>query len=451
MGRALCVVLLACASVALGALCPNAAECVRSNFNYCCESPSATSAETRLGISQLNVMRACVVGASPFFFAAFRSFGRVNCARAPLASLWKSSQAATDCRLQNNPLLVNHSNWFINATSGYYGTIQSLGTTDYTVAGTPSRLSYTAHNMVGYGLANTILLVDAAGGFVVVDTGSQRAEASSKIAAALAAGIIRTRASPLGSGTCLPVTALIYTHNHIDHTGGAQEWIDRACTPACPVEPAASVGVDAHIVARAECVEVVCQVQVLDAVINTGTRSGSTINARSAFMYGVFVPGNSSRGDGGAINNGIGPPEESGVSTFHPPTKSFTTWSSFRVGSIFMWLRYAPSETEDEIVVFLPDANNSYSLLNIHRHRPDCSDTPPPFVPPSSPAALGRGLLLSAEVIQVCTWVTLHRCVFFDTCALLTGPFVPQPLLAARHHVPQPAHVVPERGPAAPV
>lgn len=65
-----------------------------------------------------------------------------------------------------------------------------------------------------------------------------------------------------------------------------------------------------------------------------------------------------------------------------------------------MWLRYVPSETEDEICVFLPDATNSKAALGVHTHTTSCSDTPLPFSPPADPTVLGRGLLLSAEVIQ---------------------------------------------------
>lgn len=295
-----------------------------------------------------------------------------------------------------------HTNWFQNQT-GSLGRVYKIGVDAYTVPFTTTGLRYKAYSAVGYALANTIL-IESDEGFIVIDTGADIDTANGIIAALQAAGAL-----PPGDGP-LPIRALVYTHNHIDHTGGSERWIERAQLPPCP---AANDAKDGIYRARAGCVEVFCQTGVPDAVVETSTRTGQPIDFRSAYMYGAFSVG-------GAINNGIGPQETYGNSTFHPPSKTFTDALLVKVAGLEMFLKHVPSETNDEIVAFFPDADNaldakkkkrrSRSLFapktarSVRAPKP-CDDKTlegitVPFEHPVVIQSLGPGLLASAEIIQ---------------------------------------------------
>jgi len=79
----------------------------------------------------------------------------------------------------------------------------------------------------------------------------------------------------------LPIEAIIYTHNHIDHTGGVQGFLENADRPVCPPERSGEEGQDGSYLGRGDCVEVICQKKVIEAVVNTATVAGQMINTRS--------------------------------------------------------------------------------------------------------------------------------------------------------------------------
>lgn len=152
----------------------------------------------------------------------------------------------------NNPLTVAHSNFFKGSQNGTFGRVYVLAPP----ANVVGPLGYTAACAVGYGLANSIVIKSPNGEFIVIDTGSGPEDATDRIAAFRAAGVL-----PPGDGK-LNLRALIYTHNHIDHAYGSVAWLDSAILPRCPVENADSAGIDQIYHARRNCVEVFAQVKV---------------------------------------------------------------------------------------------------------------------------------------------------------------------------------------------
>jgi alkyl sulfatase BDS1-like metallo-beta-lactamase superfamily hydrolase len=267
-----------------------------------------------------------------------------------------------------NPKLCKHSNFF--EPSQIWDLQKDARVSKYKPAG----LKYDVYLPVGYDLANTIVVVNrGTKDVVIVDTLGDSDTTGKVIAQLAAAGI-------LASTTSVPFRSLIYTHNHIDHTGGVLGFIAAAKDKPCPVET--KTGADGVYDADAEspnCLPVIGQANIVDAVINTGTIVGTIINQRSAYMYGSYLLPD------GIINDGIGPKVNAGVSGFHMPSRTFTNQLRVKAGGLWMELVYVPSETNDELAVFFPDALN----------RADNNGSPG-----DDANWKGPGLLLSAEVIQ---------------------------------------------------
>lgn len=269
-----------------------------------------------------------------------------------------------------NPKLCKHSNFFEPAQ------IWDLQKDERIAKYKPTGLKYDAYLPVGYDLANTIVLVNRASGeVVIVDTLGDRDTTATVIGKLVDAGIFKTK-------KLIPFRSLIYTHNHIDHTGGVQGFIEAAAHKPCLPENPGRAGRDGVYDADAEdpkCTPVIGQAEIVNSVINTGTVVGTIINQRSSYMYGSFLIRD------GIINDGIGPKVNVGPAGFRMPSRTFTNSLRVHAAGLWMELVYVPSETNDELAVFLPDRLNGAD----GKASPDDSEN-----------WKGPGLLLSAEVIQ---------------------------------------------------
>ena len=110
----------------------------------------------------------------------------------------------------------------------------------------PAGLSYKLYSAVGFNLANSMMLIGPNGGVVIVDTLGDTSSAEE--VAGLFLDKYRQVASPNSASAstidALPIEAIIYTHNHIDHTGGVQGFLAAADRPVCPPERADARGED---------------------------------------------------------------------------------------------------------------------------------------------------------------------------------------------------------------
>jgi alkyl sulfatase BDS1-like metallo-beta-lactamase superfamily hydrolase len=172
------------------------------------------------------------------------------------------------------------------------------------------------HVAIGYGIANSILL-EGTDGFVVVDT-METVEAGRAINEKFRA-IVGAK----------PLKAIIYTHNHPDHTFGAAGF----------VQPGEQPAIYAHEKVNA----------ALDALI---TEFRAVIFRRSLRMYGFWLTGD-------ALGNvGVGPRlsvQEGDTLSILRPTRTFTDTLADTVAGIRFELHHAPGETDDTIFVWLPD------------------------------------------------------------------------------------------------
>src|SRR5690349_19086363 len=241
-------------------------------------------------------------------------------------------------------LLSDHKNWFLQPQ------IWNIQTDAPLSGSVPPNLKYKAFSAVGYNLANTIAIVGAAPSneIIIIDTLGDFASAEKAIQA------FRTAGAFPASGK-LPIRAIIYTHNHIDHIGGVKAFLQEAQQPRCDTEIAANAGSDAPFTAPSNCVSIIGQENIVSGVNNTATVIGTMINTRSGYMYGSFLP------PGWLVTNGIGYKVEEGQSGFVMPSHTFSNSMQFQAAGVNMEVVYVPSETNDELAVFIPDAQNGGS------------------------------------------------------------------------------------------
>lgn len=279
-----------------------------------------------------------------------------------------------------NPKLSAHTNWFepvriYDLQKDHY----PLPDKDY-----PGNLSYRVYSAVGYDLANTMVIKgpnltkDGHNELIIVDTLGNPGITKDTIEQLRRAGALPPRPAKL------PIRAIIYTHNHIDHAYGVDGYLDEADRPPCqPADPqkAGRDGVFDVDMENPNCIAIIGQTEIDEGVGNTATVTGTIIDARSSYMYGSFIPRNH-------VNDGIGPQEKSKPGyqpAYRMPSRTFTEQLLVKAAGVQMKIIYVPSETNDELAVFLPDKRN---LRN---------PSPPPLAEEDWG---GPGLLFSAEVIQ---------------------------------------------------
>lgn len=182
------------------------------------------------------------------------------------------------------------------------------------------RIYRTAGNVycaVGWGLAN-MTMIEGDDGVVIVDTLESVDNAREVMRA------FRTI-------TDKPVKAIVYTHNHYDHTMGTAGIVD-------PEDVASGV------------VTIYAHEKLMQGLLNQLSVVGEAVGIRSFYTFGNFLD----RGPEGSVNEGIGPKLIAGKTGFLPPTKTFADKLEITVAGIDLVLLYAPSETDDEIVVWIP-------------------------------------------------------------------------------------------------
>lgn len=278
-------------------------------------------------------------------------------------------------RVPVNPLLSAHTAWFEPVK------VYDLKNEHFPLRDYPRGLKYEVYSAVGYDLANTMVIKgptkNAAGlnELVIVDTLGNPGITKDVIDVLRRSGALPPRPHKL------PIRAIIYTHNHIDHAYGVHGFLDEADRPPCKPADPQKAGPDGYFDVDAEnkdCIAIIAQQEIDDGVGTTATVTGTIIDARSSYMYGSFIPRNH-------VNDGIGPQEKS-KRGFQPayrmPSRTFTEQLLVKAAGVQMKVVYAPSETNDELIVFVPDARNR--------------EGPAPAVEDWG----GRGLLFSAEVIQ---------------------------------------------------
>jgi alkyl sulfatase BDS1-like metallo-beta-lactamase superfamily hydrolase len=150
------------------------------------------------------------------------------------------------------------------------------------------------------------------------------------------------------------VKAVVYTHNHTDHTGGVRAFVDEAALEAGQVE-------------------IIAHRTLMDTVINNANLVAPILSTRSAYSFGTLLPA----GATGKVNAGIGPVLIAEPASFFAPTRVFDERLDIVLAGVRFEFRYAPSEADDEIVMWLPELGVLLSaeviqgecLANVHTLR----------------------------------------------------------------------------------
>ena len=131
-----------------------------------------------------------------------------------------------------------------------------------------------------------------------------------------------------------PVVALIYTHSHLDHFGGARGVVDGADVAAGRVPVVAPEG-------------------FLEQAVSENIIAGNAMGRRAQYQFGFPLP----RSPEGAISVGIGMALSNGTASLIPPTRSIThTGETMTIDGVRFEFQVTPgTEAPSEMNFLLPD------------------------------------------------------------------------------------------------
>jgi alkyl sulfatase BDS1-like metallo-beta-lactamase superfamily hydrolase len=184
---------------------------------------------------------------------------------------------------------------------------------------------------IGFGLANSILLVGS-DGVIIVDTMESNE----------AAIPVKTAFDKI---TTKPVKAIIYTHYHPDHTFGAEIFAD-------PNQP--------------EIYAFELTNYFLNRIVNV-TREATY--RRASRQFGTYLP------PGGLINAGIGSRllfDDTKTIGFLRPVRTFADESlKLEIAGLKLELVHAPGETDDQIFIWIPEKKVLLAADNYYKSFPN--------------------------------------------------------------------------------
>jgi len=146
-----------------------------------------------------------------------------------------------------------------------------------------------------------------------------------------------------------PVTALIYTHSHIDHFGGAGGVVPNGDPGDIPI---------------------VAPEHFLEHAVSENLQAGTAMTRRATYMYGTLLP----RGPEGQMTCGLGPAPSNGTLSLLPPTIDIThTGQELVLDGVRIIFQMTPgTEAPAEMNFFFPDfralcmaENATHNLHNV--------------------------------------------------------------------------------------
>ena len=187
------------------------------------------------------------------------------------------------------------------------------------------------HAAVGYGIANSYL-IEGSGLNIIIDATDSTFQAEKVYA-------------EFKSINANPIAAIIYTHNHGDHTLGAKYFFDQQ--EETPL-----------VIAHESTAK---SVEKIFGILNP------IISSRSSKMFGTALPKEA------VVNVGIGPYLSVGRSApgYIKPNLTFDNELKLNIAGIAFEFFHAPGETDDQIFVWLPEYQALFPGDNIYKTFPN--------------------------------------------------------------------------------
>jgi alkyl sulfatase BDS1-like metallo-beta-lactamase superfamily hydrolase len=140
-----------------------------------------------------------------------------------------------------------------------------------------------------------------------------------------------------------PIVALIYSHSHIDHYGGARGLVDLADVESGKVP-------------------VIAPENFADEAISENVIAGNAMARRAIYMYGALLP----RDAQGGVNAGLGATVSTGEASLVPPTRSISkTGTELTVDGVKMVFQMTPgTEAPAEMNVYFPQHKSVWMAEN---------------------------------------------------------------------------------------
>lgn len=186
------------------------------------------------------------------------------------------------------------------------------------------RVSASVYLAVGWGLAN-VAMIEGEDGIVLVDAGISLGQGEN---------VLRE----FRKITDKPVKGIIFTHHHIDHWGGVEAFTSKEAVK----------NGDVTIVAHSTFME---QIQKEPGLLH------GIVNLRTAIHAGNLLP----KGPTGFVNVGCCPYAEMAPRSFIAPTVTFDDSLVTELAGVKLHLMHVPSETQDEIAVYMPSEKVIFS------------------------------------------------------------------------------------------
>jgi len=207
-------------------------------------------------------------------------------------------------------MLLKHSEEFVQKIYSYEGGI---------------------HVAVGYGIANSYL-IEGDGSNIIIDATDSVFQAEK----------VYEKFYTINSNS---IAAIIYTHNHGDHTLGAKYFVDQ--------QNEAPLVIAHDSTAKS--------VEKIFGILNP------IISSRSSKMFGTTLPENE------VVNVGIGPYLSVGRSApgYIKPNVTFEDELKLNIAGIEFEFFHAPGETDDQIFVWLPEYQALFPGDNIYKTFPN--------------------------------------------------------------------------------
>ena len=185
------------------------------------------------------------------------------------------------------------------------------------------KLGANAYCAVGFGLGNSAM-IEGDDGIVIFDTGREIETA-------------REMLSEYRKITDKPIKAIIYSHFHMDHTGGVK-------------------GFASEEDVKSGKVQIIAHESLMSRIGEMESKALPIFGQRLRYQFGAFLDGE----DVKDMCAGLGPLMKGGTVSFIAPTRTFADRLETVISGIHMILFHVPCESEDQIALFVPEIKAAF-------------------------------------------------------------------------------------------